>query len=65
MQTITFYTRSVYGRTNIYIANEEQARTVSTLTGRTCVTNADLNALSKLGCSVEQVPDPKSVVVIG
>jgi len=31
--TITFYVRSVYGRDNIYLADETQAALVSTLTG--------------------------------
>lgn len=62
--TITFYTRSVYGRENIYIADETQASLVSTLTGLKTVSNSQLHALSALGLTLEQVPDPRSTVAL-
>ena len=62
--TITFFVRSVYGRDNIYIADETQAALVSTLTGLKTVSNSQLCALSSLGFTLEQVPDPRSTVAV-
>lgn len=62
--TIPFFVRSVYGRDNIYIADETQSALVSTLTGLKTVSNSQLRALSALGLTLEQVPDPRSTVAV-
>lgn len=56
---IPFYVRNLYGRDVVYIADEQTASLVSSLTGTKTVSNSQLSALSKLGHAVEQVPDPR------
>ena len=62
--TITFFVRSVYGRDNIYLADETQASLVSTLTGQKTVSNTQLRVLASLGLILEQVPDPRSTIAL-
>lgn len=52
---IEFYAKNVYGKTNLYIKNEEAASIVRTLTGKITVDAYELAALIKLGCEVVEV----------
>ena len=58
--TIRVYSRSVYGRELMYVADEAAAKAVAVLTRRTTVSIADLYALRALGVAVEAAPDPSS-----
>lgn len=58
MKSIPYFTRQSYGVSRLYIANNELARLVATLTRRKTVENTDLLALQEMGFSLVQVADP-------
>lgn len=58
--TIQVYSRSVYGRSLVYVANPEQAQSIRTLTGSKTLEERHLSALEALGFTFEQVIDPAS-----
>lgn len=60
MTPIRIFTRSVYGRTLVYVADAEQARLLANLTGAKTLESRHLTALEGLGFTIEQVPDPTS-----
>lgn len=62
MKTIKFYSCRSYGVARVYLADSAQAATVSILTGKKTVDLNDLLALQTLGCTIEQVPDPSSLL---
>ncbi len=56
---IKYYTRSVYGNDNIYIADSEQAQLVFALTGTKTLLPHQKSALEALGFTFEEVLAPK------
>lgn len=56
--TISIFTRSVYGRTLVYPANPEQAKALALLTGTKTLEHRHLQGLEALGFTISQVPDP-------
>jgi hypothetical protein len=59
MSTIQVFTRSVYGATNIYPANEA-AQVLAEIAGTKTLSPKVLANAKKLGLTVEQVADPKA-----
>lgn len=57
--TIEYYTKSVYGNDNMYVANEEIATYVSWLTNKKTISTSDMEALTKLGHNFTEVLAPK------
>jgi len=53
---IMYFTRTVYGKVNIYVVGGE-GEEIEKLTGKKTVTARDLGALVNLGHTVEQVDD--------
>ena len=52
---IQYYIKSVFGKDNIYIKDEEQSKIISTLTNKKTVDKNDIKALEQLGFTLEQV----------
>lgn len=57
---IQVYIRNTYGNLLVYIADTEQAATVRKLTGSKTLTVEHTEALTALGFTFEQVPDPRA-----
>lgn len=60
MSTIQVFTRTVYGTTMIYPANEA-AEILAQIAGTKTLSQCDLSLAKKLGLTVEQVADPKAL----
>lgn len=58
MPSLRFFQRRVYGKTLVY-PSPDCATVVFALTGSRTLSNIQLNALSQLGLTVEEVPDPQ------
>ncbi len=58
-QTIQIYSRSVYGRSLLYVANPEQANSLAKLTNTRTLEPRHVMALEELGFTFVSVPDPK------
>lgn len=52
---IKVYAKEVYGSTLFYIADEKQAKTIESLTGRKTVRCSDFKHWKSLGFEIEQV----------
>lgn len=56
-RTIPVFIRSVYGQDRVYVANEQLAESIRTLTGAATLRATDISALSSLGFTFENVRD--------
>lgn len=56
---IKFYTKSVYGNDNIYIADMRTKNLVATLTHKETINTSDMLALEELGFIFKEVLVPK------
>ena len=52
MKTIIIYSKTHYGSVHFYVADEEQAKLISVLTGRKTITLSEIKALNKLGFEI-------------
>lgn len=60
--TITYYTKDVYGKTLMYLANPIQAQQFTWLTGRKTISEADMVQLGNLtGAEFVRVFEPEQV----
>lgn len=58
--TLSVYVRNVYGNECIYAADAEQARILRALTSSKTLLPSHVEALTALGFTFQQVPDPKA-----
>lgn len=59
-RAIAVYIRNEFGNERVYPANPEQAKELGALTGGKTLSPAQVRALTALGFTVAQVPDPKA-----
>lgn len=55
MTTIKYYTKQIYGKDTMYIADKEDAAKLQELTGRKTMTESDKRALVRFGFLLEEV----------
>ena len=58
-KVIKFYRDRVYGVVKFYVKQPEVAQSISALTGRKTLTEADMKALEALGFTFEEVLNEK------
>lgn len=56
---IQYYRKTNYGRTDLYIVDQDKARALKTLLNKSTINNTDLIMLAKLGLEFEEVLPPK------